>query len=1620
MKKIITGLLAFSVLSSSIASMVEATSVTGIKSLNNEESLFDYKLDNETSTKIAEDILISGDEKEIITSTPERVMGDLVKDKDVVVEQKDDTDLIPADKFKSLTTPLEEQQLAWLVENNILSRESQILVSGSSIKVTRNENLYDYNKPLESMSKSEFLMGAYKGIYGVINSRPLVIKTDAWRNAEKVLGPADSVEGEEPQVTYEEKKNQKVSGTGEEYRYIQNGKTDSVVRKFEEGDYVTLVSPNVFELYLKQLVDKGIVDVNTVSDMSFRETLSKSGTSEEAYKLYPRWYSNGSPYMASSGQTQKDDLVKYMENTNVWGRGFTLSSSPNSGSDVCSVKGDFSCEDRGYATGDLVVTDVRDVLDIKYFVDETVDAISALKYVEAMLRLTEKDMTDTEAKIISYKYGANYLNLLDDEDRKTVMFLTAKGILNFDDITEYKNLYGSLTKEFGYKLQYRLANKNARLDFSKIQLTDSDNFWIQNGFSQVSVNMNLLDESQNSMYRREDGSYIFSPIPDVETVSATVIKTEVVEQEGTTTSFLGIKFFSRKSSFAARAQSKNQTYSVKKIFDDGQKYTFNGIKVSDTKAMLNNEWVNGVSPSGGKSAQVTVDFKVQATTSAMAIASVDSRLAVGSDFLFKQSGIAAVTKYEEDGKEVTLVPASIFKSSGPQLGQKILVMEDKVLKNLETGVQAVLLTEANTALIGTHVITGEDLMVTSLNGEKYYNLEIIRYLLSNTYISNLDPNSIYVSAGVLNEKVANVVPSTGSSIGKTYVAQFEVVDESGDGSSTPKKVTAPFINITQLTTASNFLIKKLKIRDTEAKKDVEFNLIMHLVFTLPDKNANFLNPMYKNANPNFGDVNNFVYERPTDPELRDWWDNNIEISNAFANEIYGTNGVQYVKSGYLVPNISILYDTSNVIQGQYLTKFLQSVGTHLSDEWVKRFMGDLTTYNKVVEKGYVSNNKSSQYYPEKVLTVNKFPMWVHAMFNNSSAGIDPKVYSGQVGADKNNTSLWRYLIADRSFSYEVSSVPQKGIKVYQGGDATYVETNGGAIYRRLVDSDPKFQGKLVADGKAVDDSTDWKGKKSFTYKPTTRTEAQSISDWEGKTVTDPSGKFKFLVKGVSGNKLRLVDIVPVIGVPVMTKKGKKDFVDITGSVDGKGTPKKNIIKSRYEQLYTALSTDIAGYNNTIEVFDNTKNVAWYPNGETSLDKYILIDKGLATIDKDKDKIVYKSSSIGQWYSYNQTMKQLLQDKQALHAYTSIELDSNLWTISSGGSLVARKTFPFLQVGNIYFSGINQGVTDSIIAKSAGVRSVSKIEEGATLLIGDMEFTKRGSSFVSAPQENIKAWSKALKNANDSAIVKSNIFSVFAGMGINKNSVGKTSIDFSNIPIPIVSFMKNPKLAVPEQPTKKITILGGDSNKKGYIYSYKDKTAKPSIKAYTSKNIPSVSAVVFSVDLDKVLVARALDTSTKSYQLVMSTNSLSDGYLENVPFFSENLSMDSTDDVVLMADKTTFKRVTNASEIKDEFLTMFKRTFQGDLLSLLKAIITVALIWMILASWMVFMILRTRSIDGFLNFIKNPGRGSEREGVDLIKVMSLGLFNMESSLSLGKLVIGNVCIVILIRIIIGLA
>jgi hypothetical protein len=236
---------------------------------------------------------------------------------------------------------------------------------------------------------------------------------------------------------------------------------------------------------------------------------------------------------------------------------------------------------------------------------------------------------------------------------------------------------------------------------------------------------------------------------------------------------------------------------------------------------------------------------------------------------------------------------------------------------------------------------------------------------------------------------------------------------------------------------------------------------------------------------------------------------------------------------------------------------------------------------------------------------------------------------------------------------------------------------------------------------------------------------------------------------------------------------------------------------------------------------------------------------------------------------------------------------------------------------------------------------------------------------------------------------------------------------------LVDYMNSPKLDIPARTLKNTTVLGGGSLS-GVAYVHQFTENGNTVKEYDKTNIPVVDGVVFSVELDSVLKARLIDPTTNTYQLLFSTNANSEGHVKKVPFFREDLSLRKEEDGFLSGNKSSFKMVPKASELKDEFIRSYNEMLQGDIISLLKMGAITILSFIVLISWICYGILRLGVLNWFLEILRSPSRDSDRRGVDLVKIISFGIFTMDSRPSGLKIGIVNVAIFCMIYLLLGVS
>ena len=689
-------------------------------------------------------------------------------------------------------------EVSWLLENDIISKDDVFSSDGYNVETeSTNYCLSDFDSD-ELVNKSDVVMSTCKALYGVQDSRPIIIKS-------KSLKP-----------------------------YVVTG--DDVI-DHSEGNYSLFITPNVYELYFTTMLDKGFISINEFKNVKFIKDYNDLKSQNK-----PSWFYTDKSYFTLTGSSD-------------YPLGQTIRVS-NSG---------FTCSSEFYKPN--------------YFYSESINKMDVYKLIERLLRTTESDMSNTEAEIISYKYGVDYLSYLDTDSKNCIMYLLAMGIIDFEDTSEMEHLFEPMKCGDFLETLYRLANKNARKDFKSVQLTDDDNYNLKNGFMQATVTLN-------------------GPTPKV----LSVTKSDEIAQTSSSNFLV--------SSRINPIHAGNSNYTVKVALESEAQYKYMNESLSSLQADAE-KGIKSITTSGDS---VIVEFTVDAPNEAAALRMISERITSNhpDTKVAKINSLASVTSNGQDYEYY--IPKSALQSLNGKDNTEIVALADKYLVNQKTNTSALFLDDDKLAMVGNEVIETEKADIRGINGEVYYNIKIISRLMSNSYISKLKSSDISSeplgSSGSLeDQKYADVVNyKTTSVLDKTLTAKANTQGTLADKGVNTEKSYMSILHAQNLNSCIYRKIDKdtiMVVKWQYALPEYDTNTQKH---QLSDNSIGKLAQQYNIGNPSVSEMNSFLTEEPKDQELKTWWDSNIGLSNSLCNYIYKTSGKKYFSNGYLAPSVTFLHN----------------------------------------------------------------------------------------------------------------------------------------------------------------------------------------------------------------------------------------------------------------------------------------------------------------------------------------------------------------------------------------------------------------------------------------------------------------------------------------------------------------------------------------------------------------------------------------------------------------------------------------------------------------------------------------------------------------------------------------
>lgn len=447
-----------------------------------------------------------------------------------------------------------KRALSWLSTNNIIHPfpEYTLTKDGNNIKQSTDlvtspyQNYTNINGEMRSaaVTKADFVMTLMKAVDGVQWSRPLAVKSEETgvNQLEPIL---DSI--------YRKDFLTKIGN-------IDVSENSITLDRSKYQMQSIYMNPNVYELYFTAALNNGILDVTDFSTsnqfiydyigwQTFRTQANSDGSLKDSGlndkdtatsygKAYPRWLVRNQ-LMRLDNSNPSSIKINYIPGSKPFGESYTygpnniyLGNSIKEQINLANVDEpniitqylSFSSADKSFSDKykDLVnqmpalyrltqedtsafdSNSMRE-LAIKYNPDiaKTYFNVNNITYMDAFNILYKAlknydsvKLTNLETEVITSKFGLRFKDLSDD-NKTTVNYLVAKGIINPEEYDSYI-LDSTLTQEDAYILLYRLCNKDARYktDFSISQAALD---MVKQGYVQSSVKMYKVSPSTSDV-----------------------------------------------------------------------------------------------------------------------------------------------------------------------------------------------------------------------------------------------------------------------------------------------------------------------------------------------------------------------------------------------------------------------------------------------------------------------------------------------------------------------------------------------------------------------------------------------------------------------------------------------------------------------------------------------------------------------------------------------------------------------------------------------------------------------------------------------------------------------------------------------------------------------------------------------------------------------------------------------------------------------------------------------------------------------------------------------------------------------------------------------------------------
>lgn len=1598
--------------------------------------------------------------------------------------------------------------IAWLIEHDILNRDDKVTITYSDHRKFPNITLEKDNLEVnmfDQATKTDFLILLYKSIFGSIQSRAVGVKTDSYRidkEGELKLYDKKSFDykpqGDYVKKNYLNKRSLEVnhyfnltggdggsggmggsggSGGDANADIHVNGIIDTY--EFQPiGDTLLYYTNDVLELYMSAMLNKGLLSNEDNLKQTFLEEHNKS-TLSNGVASYPLWDSRLYPQLFMGELPKRTAIEELSIGSGPLGKGYKVSSS---GSSLTIDKQDIGSEARSMFNDESSLT-----------------RMDVYKYIYKFLQSSEKVLSELEASIVSYKYSARFENSVLPEDIKVLQYLTAKGILNFDSNEDYLNLYTSLSWKDVYQLLYRVANKEARYDFSKIQLTDSDKYWQAKGFSSQPINLYedqpdfdvmplkslnntsdtvrvasvhmggiltsydvtlLAEDTFLSEVRTDDfRSLEYNKInfdPSILLLSDDTLNSLVYESIAISagTNLTGFSEDTKKGINAAKYSGYNLKWWDDTNFKTTAEYVLNNAfialsyaevapdadvqeklkKICSSKfnwSSINNSQVSNKDASkklilegSGRvdnifsrpdSSRYEFIMKQVKTITVMDVSAGNELYKIersvsketneientancirgikAENKKAAQSKATAATSASKNTATEAVLNAQTYTGTGAQENQKqtyvsfrelqkvypkIVKISDSILKNTATGSYAYFNLEQNVALVGTAVIQTNGESVIKKDDELYYDWNVIYRLFPAATSRELNVgNALYYSESLIQSEYNNMPIYGDDMLNRTTASVMNVVTTLNNLPSTEPQIGENEIGKPDLTHAGHDLFVSLSSIDCNANiiyrvlSNASKEYAIAILQFDPDDSED-LNVEIP-ANPTLEDMMGTLAKRPTAGTGKDRWDRNIELGNLYANWLYGTQDKEYVKTGIIKPSLTIITLPDSEEHSNNLLKELSTM-KGIKTGSLEEVQSSLL--DKYSLQGVTDNNLFKHYSSKEI----KGALWSPEL----------KAADGADIPDLSDANYDRYIVDETGhFAYiknrlyvSISMLPH--LQYQQQGVEQYLYTKPSQV------------------------DSQWSIGQTIKFKV-----GDTDDDVINGVVVSLNGTFATIqldaVQGIPFYDKGLVKMLPPDTTSV-TNIDDKDLIGIRLSALRDRYPSAVIEKD--SRLIDDPMAFFPAINKPSFVVTEQKTHFIEPSNKTSKDSISSSQLSTqTTFSAHKQFIEEKLKKLSNESSI---------DYKNVYAFPKIKIPITSYTIANGQ---LKETPPNRSsfMPPVLFQSLNKLVVDQMIDVSLGAAPVNEIPDGAILstsnaalvaktsggrktFVGfiDVGFTENAANLIPTTNDLYKSFASCMVNVGNQYL---NVAKYFKDL----NYVDMKNYD-SEIEILNKSARKGSSLNMyykEDSTDKMVRKLISPAEEPSIMTEIKSK-----FTPYGS-NMVGLGSIVFE---DGLLAYRISEEGqVPIYALLSHSKNAVVGDLSNIDFFDDKVLEDSILDKTTELTTAGFQMLSNADSLREAFEEEFADAFKGDLLTLLRLIFFCILSWLLVSSWICYGLMFSRA-RGILEMIKYPTGENNKRGFDVIQIFSLNTLNLESEFTLGRFIIYDIIISVLLMLV----